>query len=884
MMGTQRIISSFLLCLIIPLTAFASKNTSIQEDQPQITAEQLYSNLDKFLSNPSPAETLVFKKQLTALDVEKLPAAIKLAKVISLCNLGFYESRYGKLYDAITTYSEAWSLYTSNSLKGYDIINSCAIPLGNLYTQTNAFEEAARTIEQYILIAEKDKNYPIVTSGIINLSALYQSQGRYLEAKNLLEKALQKTPNTASLWMNLASTSYALGDTNSALQQSNKVLALDPAMSNVLKLQALVYTDQKEFKKAEIAITTFIKALEKDPKTKARDIAKGYLAFAEIQLANDILQSENDEKFKKAINTVYSLLIPSYQEHQKLPNNSQLYGENTLLDALEIQARYFEMKDDTTKAIELLEKTFEVVDQLNHKELLQGSRLLNQSGEKERCERYLNLTYTHLQTSDDQKLIEKALLAVDRVKSRIATDNFNKQQRILLSSGNQLLNKLQALEERQATLDNELFYAKRSASISDSEYLALLKASEANRAASQVEYSKFDSDEKSTEMISLQALHKKTMKKKETYVNYFVGSKSTFQFIIQDGEASMKLLTSNKTEQQLLLDTCREFNRYFTNSGVIANDPKGYSQTAYDLYRLLAIPDAPHLVISPDGILSFIPFDALLTQEDNAIQFATKQYLIKKSQTSFVLSTALYLSVEKPLSENPSILGLFPVFEQTTRPLTYSLKEAEAIHSYYDMTSLTKTNASQENFFASSNQYNILHLSTHASAGSFNTPALLSFIDKDISVDLLYGQQWSPDLVVLSACETGVGKIIKGEGAQSLARGFHYAGAKNILFSQWKVNDRATATLMGDYYKNLKQSQSRNTSLQRSKLNFLENTAINDLQKSPYYWASFTYYGTTDAQQIPDVSFWLWGLVIIVVLLMLITIIKYAFTSRVPSI
>ncbi|MFT5751719.1 MAG: CHAT domain-containing protein, partial [Dokdonia sp.] len=181
--------------------------------------------------------------------------------------------------------------------------------------------------------------------------------------------------------------------------------------------------------------------------------------------------------------------------------------------------------------------------------------------------------------------------------------------------------------------------------------------------------------------------------------------------------------------------------------------------------------------------------------------------------------------------------------------------------------------------FAKAGTHQILHFSTHASGGTLQTPAYLQLYDAQIPVNRLYGDQWQTDLVVLSACETGIGAIISGEGAQSLARGFQYAGVQNIAFTLWQVNDRSTATLMSTYYENLKKTRSRDGSLQAAKSNYLTDTSIPNTKKSPYYWGAFVYYGTTDVS--PNYNTWVWwcGLGILALFLALLLKRKHGITA-----
>lgn len=872
----------YFLLLIISSYSVLGSTASFSFQEEPIRAEIIYNRLDRFLEDTSLLGASNFKNYLKNLEVESAPNNIRLAKVISLSNLGFFNSKSGQLYEAIDSYKQAWELYKKYSLEGYDIINMCAIPLGNLYIQTNAYKEAERIIEFYILLAEQKGDARTIVSGIINLSALYQSQGSPKRSVVLLEKALVKTPDEASLHMNLASAYYALGNSEKALLEAEKAYRLAPEMPNVLKLKASIYKDQKEFQKAVIALKSALVLFDQNQESRVREYAKTYLAMAEIQLADFLLNSKNEEEFLSSIHSVYSLLIPLHGPTEEFPEENLLYGENTLVDALEVHARYYEHKGEYEKALKLLESSFVVVDMLNHKALLQESRLVQQSREKQRCERYLYMTQELLKTSPDQNLILKALIAVDRVKSKIATDNFLKSQHIIEKADPKLLQRIKYLEKQEASFSNEIFYARRSSSISDKDYLKLLKASEENRNLLQLEYNKIDQDPTQNE-LSVMVLKEKFQNQTETYINYFIGSLYTYQFSIQDGTYSLNRLTKTKTEQDTLIATCKRFNSFFNHSAVILNDPEQYAHVAYNLFRLLKIPNDDALVISPDGILSFIPFDALFTEEREFTSFQDNPYLIKKSEISYSTSSKVYVSAYRELPESPSILGLFPVFDSSDRMLRYSLEEADAIEAQFKMKKLFKNDATKAHFFSESGSYDILHLSTHASSGSFLAPASLSFIDQDIAVEQLYGERWSPALVVLSACETGVGKIIKGEGAQSLARGFYYAGAKNILFSQWKVNDRATAILMGSYYKNLRASKSRNNSLHRAKLEYLKSSDIKDLEKSPYYWSSFAYYGAIDIPKVHNLNYWLWVLSFVVELIVVIVLFKFYAKNRKTS-
>jgi CHAT domain-containing protein len=96
-------------------------------------------------------------------------------------------------------------------------------------------------------------------------------------------------------------------------------------------------------------------------------------------------------------------------------------------------------------------------------------------------------------------------------------------------------------------------------------------------------------------------------------------------------------------------------------------------------------------------------------------------------------------------------------------------------------------------------------------------------------------------MVVLSACESGVGKLYRGEGIVSLASGFAYAGAASILTTLWSVNDERSAVFMEQFYDRLKTGNTKDLALQMTKVAMLERG--DDYYAHPYYWAGYVAIG-----------------------------------------
>ena len=97
-------------------------------------------------------------------------------------------------------------------------------------------------------------------------------------------------------------------------------------------------------------------------------------------------------------------------------------------------------------------------------------------------------------------------------------------------------------------------------------------------------------------------------------------------------------------------------------------------------------------------------------------------------------------------------------------------------------------------------------------------------------------------MAVLSACNTGSGKIQSGEGAISLSRAFSYAGCPSVIMSLWKVPDNQTKEIMVGLYESLNQNLPKDAALRNSKLNYLKNSS-ESLYNHPFYWAGFVLMG-----------------------------------------
>lgn len=292
-----------------------------------------------------------------------------------------------------------------------------------------------------------------------------------------------------------------------------------------------------------------------------------------------------------------------------------------------------------------------------------------------------------------------------------------------------------------------------------------------------------------------------------------------------------------------------------------------YTRLGYQLYQSLLQPvlkdtSQDRLTIILAGHLGFLPFEALLTTQVHQQDFRTMPYLLLDYSVAYCYSATLLREMQdKPHIPKKIFLGFAPTFEKdvvlgekyTFEPLEYSQKEVEEVFDLVNKNGefFKGTEATKENFQQTCEDYCIVHIATHGVMNSKNSEnSFLAFSEVKDSTDNellyvkeLYNMHFSADLVVLSACETGVGELLESEGIASLARGFSYAGAKSIITSLWSVNDYATAEIMKALYQNLKEGQTKDQALQKAKLN-LVNHAASELTAHPFLWSAFIHIGS----------------------------------------
>ena len=293
----------------------------------------------------------------------------------------------------------------------------------------------------------------------------------------------------------------------------------------------------------------------------------------------------------------------------------------------------------------------------------------------------------------------------------------------------------------------------------------------------------------------------------------------------------------------------------------------------------LAKKNIRRLILVPDGKLSFMPFEALLTQRPDASDnsYWGLPYLIRKYQISYAYSlNILKMNLEAAERKNAAKFLGFSYsapndFKNTiserrqTNELSYASEELQRIKKHVASAEiLMGDEATEDAFKASASQYTVVHLAIHGVADTidiFNSKLIFKTTEKSAEDGQLHAYELydmdlaNTRLAVLSACETGIGKQYEGEGIFSIARGFAYAGCPSIVMSLWDVNDKATAELMDYFYGFIGEGYELDKALQNAKLKYLENA--NDLSAHPSNWAAFIAMGNNRPVPLPASQWWI---------------------------
>lgn len=326
----------------------------------------------------------------------------------------------------------------------------------------------------------------------------------------------------------------------------------------------------------------------------------------------------------------------------------------------------------------------------------------------------------------------------------------------------------------------------------------------------------------------------KSLRTNERLVKYYATDTQVFGILIGKQTLELKHLGTNN-----------KLNGLIENFKDCISNPKcKVEKMSQELYTLLFTPfeieDNTKLIIIPSGNLNFIPFEAL--QNDKG------ELILSNHPVSYVYSLKLF-SVQRQNDKPhlPKFLAAYaPNYSSTSFVgIKNNQKEAISIAQHMNGELFLGPDASKKRFIENMTDFQVHHLALHAEqdAFTFENSALIFSNDERMEFYELYNLHFPAELVVLSACSSGIGSLEPGEGLMGLAKALTYAGVFSTVNSLWAVSDKETGVLMTIFYQQLKKGVPKDEALRRAKLEFITQ---NPLKSHPYFWAGFTLNGNVD--------------------------------------
>ncbi|WP_162820083.1 CHAT domain-containing protein [Kordia sp. SMS9] len=368
-------------------------------------------------------------------------------------------------------------------------------------------------------------------------------------------------------------------------------------------------------------------------------------------------------------------------------------------------------------------------------------------------------------------------------------------------------------------------------------------------------YPKYIKTKEKVAIVSLQNVIKKYKNQEIAFVEYILHETDGYG-IFYDGKTPdfFKIEAVENFQKQL------QFIRNFiTQKDRNTKERKEFQTIGHQVFQQLfpfdnALERLQHkkLTIIPDQALQHIPFEVLPT---NTSETLSKAYFVNTTETAYLQSFSLFEQIQqKQNAPTKKILAIAPIeFQNKALP---TLTEATEVFKSFEKDTLSvflqKTDATKENFLKYRNNFNIIHLNTHAGLDNITQTPWIAFYDSNMTLNELFGLENQAELVILDACKTNDGINLSGEGIINLSRGFFYNGTQSVLASQWNVNEKAGNEILQTFYTELENGNSKSKALQLAKKNYLQQHEAE--QNIPYYWAAFTLTGSTDA--VVNSSWW----------------------------
>jgi CHAT domain-containing protein len=702
-------------------------------------------------------------------------------------------------------------------------------------------------------IAEKvatEKGYPLnyrLNNFVWQINALIQLR-KFTEADRLTqdkllgcEKEALLTKNVAALYALAGTIKKEMGNTAAAeycyRKSYNYYQKLADTTNYAPVLNSVGYMFSKELKQYERASTYYKQALRyggiQERINIYDNIAGMHVQQGEFDSAFFYFQKAFDE-IKPGLNEKYLL----QHANELVTTNLTEYITNVVLDKAEALLLWNKKSGQRKSLVGAIEN-YKTIDHLFDK----IKSLQSESQSKLFWRQHIRRLYENaIEACYLQQNPTEAFYFFEKSRAVLLQDALN-EQRFLRSED---MYEQTQVNKKIVLLETSLQQTSKSSKAYDSLQAELLSSKQ------ELDRLRTDFKEKNqfyyqsfldTNFVTVEDVDKKLLNDHQAIVEVFEGDSAVYVLSLMN---NYRIITKVNKQEYDRLST--SFISYVSDDERANQHFGDFVATASKLYQLLfhdiAVPFG-RIIISPDG--KYFPFEALVA----SVNSSGPIYFIDEHAVSYTYS-ARYLLNHFDNDKNfraKNFMGFAPVkFDPNLRlpTLAGSDESLDRVESHFNRSDNWLTaNATRKNFLDNFYRYKIIQLYTHATDSGLNNEPVIYFTDSALLLsDLFYENRPATSLIVLSACETGTGRLYEGEGVFSFNRGFAALGIPTSIANLWQVENKSTYKLTELFYQYLADGLPVDVALQKAKLDFIKSSGRD--RQLPYYWAAPILTGRTE--------------------------------------
>ena len=740
---------------------------------------------------------------------------------------------------------------------------------------------------------------PRTALDIMSFGNIYALKGEYDKALQYHQEGLDKflevadsdNPDIIYFWPNLAWDYARLGNHEKAQSYFEKALEVEIDIngpdhpSQVLTISNLGKScfDQGKLDQAE---EYYNKSL--DLFFVMRDTSNAYIAEVYNNFGRLYLKRKNWDQaiyyFNKAIasnlveiaNDTLAKSIPEAYFHHPYFIRTLLLKNEALLSRYEKNGN----PQDLQEALSNIERGDALIGKLRQSHISQGDLIIFNQIANNFYNKAIDACYLSNQNNQVQQILEKAFQYAEKNKS-MALLNAVKSMQALQYAGiaDTLLERENYLKKELSAMERQIigFQQKGNSDAINNDYLSLKNEHAELIAHIEKQYPKYYELKYNSGVVDVPEAQRYLQKNNAALIEYSMNENDLIVFLITPDHFKFWKNPVRNLENEIV----NFRNNHFSEKTLNGSSPFSFATDANVLYKmLLADPIASlekntqNLIIVPDGALAYLPFDVLVekkVEEENA-NFSSLPYLMNRFNCSYAWSTTLLLNQASIPGHKYSknYIGFAPEYDDESDTLLDSIEFAQAtsmatrsgwndlpaarkgvqlISEFLKGNAFISEKANKPNFFSNISDARIVHLAMHGFLDD-SDPLYSGFAfgnSKSVTDQLfaweLYNAEINAELAVLSACQTGVGELKKGEGLMSLSRAFTYAGCPSVIMSLWNIPDEASADIIVDFHKILNNGMPKGVALKKAKLNYLNNSQLPPERLHPFFWAGFIHAG-----------------------------------------